>query len=327
MKKPVRILSLAMAMVLVLGMGTGCSSKSTDTNAATVSNTATASDYSYGEAGRETAEASPEVADGAAMQTADTAGNGGQSGSEIPNEKIVQYLTYDMETLNFDETLSGLEKLCTELGGYIQESSRSGEGINRQGLRDAYYVLRIPSGRLSDFRSGADGIGTVVRLSTNTENITEQYYDTESRLISLRTQEKRLLELMEKSETLTDVIALEQALADVTWEIESLTTSLRRYDALVDYSTVTVNINEVVQYSEPDTTPRTLPQRISTQFTSSVKGLITLGEDLLVLVVGGLPVILLLGIIFCVIFFPVRHQIRRRKSKQLPPPPSDQQAP
>ena len=132
---------------------------------------------------------------------------------------------------------------------------------------------------------------------------------------------------MEKSETLTDVIALEQALADVTWEIESLTTSLRRYDALVDYSTVTVNINEVVQYSEPDTTPRTLPQRISTQFTSSVKGLITLGEDLLVLVVGGLPVILLLRIIFCVIFFPVRHQIRRRKSKQLPPPPSDQQAP
>ena len=120
---------------------------------------------------------------------------------------------------------------------------------------------------------------------------------------------------MEKSETLTDVIELEQALADVTYEIESLTGKLRHFDSLVDYSTVRVQLNEVVKYSETPVVVRTVWDRMGRRFMNSVDGIVEFGEDLLVSVVGSLPVLALLAVIFAVIFFPVRALFRKVKGK------------
>lgn len=261
----------------------------------------------------------------------ETAAEGmGSSEDPLAGMKIIQYMDYRIETLEFDQSVSALEDLCSSLGGYIEQSSRSGESINSKRLRDAEYTLRIPSSRLEDFKSGAAEIGTVYNSSVWTENVTESYYDTESRLKSLRVQEERLLALMEKSETLTDVIQLEQALADVTYEIESLTSSLRRYDSLVDYSTVTVHLDEVERYTE--TPPVTLGERIADRFSATMHGLSRLGEELLIALIGGLPVIILLAILFCAIFFPVRIQIKKNAAKaktaprpQPPQPPQNGQ--
>ena len=55
---------------------------------------------------------------------------------------------------------------------------------------------------------------------------------------SLSLQEERLLDILEKAEKLTDVLELEQELADVRYQIETLTTTLNRYDQLISYSTV-----------------------------------------------------------------------------------------
>lgn len=258
------------------------------------------------------AEAALETADGAAADTNST-------NSVLAEQKIILYLDYEIETLEFERSVTALESLCTQLGGYIQDSYRSGDSINYDNLHHASYTLRVPSSRLDDFKLGAEAIGTVTSISTSSENITEKYYDIESRLKSLRTQEERLLALMEKSETLTDVIELEQALAEVTYEIESLTGSLRRYDSLVNYSTITVYLNEVVKYSEPVEVPRTLWDRMGSRFMSTIDGMIEFGQDLLVLIVGLSPVLILLAVLFCVIFFPLRAVLRRAKKKNSVP--------
>lgn len=251
------------------------------------------------------------------METADMA-TGMAATPDVSQQKIIQYLDYEIETLDFSQSVTALESLCSELGGYIQDSYRNGERINGSGLRYASYTLRIPVDQLEAFKKGTDQIGTVASYSTSTENVTEQYYDIETRLKSLRTQEERLLELMEKSETLTDVIELENALSQVTYEIESLTGSLRRYDSLVEYSTVNVALNEVVRYTDQPEVPRTLWDRIRQQFSASLSGLSDFGQDFLVLLVGCSPVLILLALLFCAIFFPVRHVLRKRKKKTPP---------
>ena len=255
------------------------------------------------------------------METADTA-LGMEESPAVSQQKIIQYLDYEIETLDFGQSVTALESLCSELGGYIQDSYRSGERINGSGLRHASYTLRIPVDQLEAFKKGTDQIGTVASYSTSTENVTEQYYDIETRLKSLRTQEERLLKLMEKSETLTDVIELENALSEVTYEIESLTGSLRRYDSLVEYSTVNVSLDEVVRYTEQQEVPRTLWDRIRQQFSTSLSGLADFGQDFLVLLVGCSPVLILLAMLFCAIFFPLRHLLRRRSKKAPPAVPS-----
>ncbi|MBR6789558.1 MAG: DUF4349 domain-containing protein [Oscillospiraceae bacterium] len=247
--------------------------------------------------------------------TADSMASTSSSGSAA-EQKIILYLDYEIETLEFDKSAAALENLCAQLGGYVQDSYRSGDSINYENLHHASYTFRIPKERLEEFRKGAEGVGTVTSVSTRSDNVTEHYYDIESRLASLRTQEERLLALMEKSETLTDVIELEQALANVTYEIESLTSSLRRYDSLVDYSTVTVRLSEVVKYSETPVVARTIWQRMGTRFTRSVENIAEFGEDLLVGIVGSLPVLVLLAVLFCIVFFPIRAVFRKLKAKR-----------
>lgn len=321
MKKMRKLLPLLMVLVLTLSMmlaGCGSQAKSESSMSAPGAMTGGSMNGSY----KDDYDYAIEESATADMMEAPSSA---PADSALAQQKIILYLDYNIETLEFDQSAAALEALCTRLGGYIQDSYRSGDSINYDNLHSANYTFRIPSDRLNEFREGAESIGTVTGVSTRSENVTEHYYDIESRLASLRTQEERLLALMEKSETLTDVIELEQALADVTYEIESLTGSLRRYDSLVDYSTVTVRLEEVVKYSDTPVVARTVWQRMGTRFMNSVDGIVEFGEDLLVGIVGSLPVLVLLAAIGCIIFFPLRalfRRIRARAKKAAPAMPA-----
>ena len=49
-----------------------------------------------------------------------------------------------------------------------------------------------------------------------------------------------------------DIIALESALSETELQIEYLTGSLRRYDSLVGYSTVNLQLREVYRLAQPE---------------------------------------------------------------------------
>jgi Na+-transporting methylmalonyl-CoA/oxaloacetate decarboxylase gamma subunit len=252
----------------------------------------------------------------AANGTASTAGSNptaGEIAAASSSQKIIERLSYQIETLKFDDSVRKVQSLCTELNGYVQDSSVTGSGIEKQDLRSASFVLRIPQEKLSQFKSGAGSIGSILNLTSSSENISESYYDTEARLKSLRTQQERLMALLQKSGSLTDIIALEKALADVNYQIEQYTGTLRQYDSLINYSTVSIQLNEVVKPTELEKTPVTLGEKISRQFRDSLRALGGFGEGLLVFVLGGAPVILLLAVIAAAVVLVLRK--RRRSGK------------
>jgi len=120
--------------------------------------------------------------------------------------------------------------------------------------------------------------------------------------------------LLQKSGSLTDIIALEKALADVNYQIEQYTGTLRQYDSLINYSTVSIQLNEVVKPTELEKTPVTLGEKISKQFRDSLRALGGFGEGLLVFGLGGAPVILLLAAIAAAVVLVLRK--RRRRSEK-----------
>ena len=46
----------------------------------------------------------------------------------------------------------------------------------------------------------------------------------------------------EKAETMEDIISLETALSDVEYEIEQLSSTLNRYDSLVSFATIRLDL-------------------------------------------------------------------------------------
>ena len=233
----------------------------------------------------------------------------------LQSQKIIRNFDYQIETLEFEDAVAKLEQLCEEWGGYIESSSVSGSGIRQVSSRYADYTLRIPQQSVEKMESGMSSVGTITYQDTSLQNITTAYYDVESRLKSLRTQEERLLALLEKSGSLSEIIELENALAQVTYEIESYTSTLKQYDNLVDFSTVTVHLREVLEYSDPKVEPKNLGERIAYQFTSSLKGIGTFFEGLLVFLAGNSPVLILIALVIVGIVWIWK---KRRRSLKVP---------
>ncbi len=293
--------ALLICVVMLAGVFTACSSggkSSMNAGAPGAANNA-ASTAAAVAPGKEAA-----LGDTAASTAGSEGTNAAAAAGALATQKIIERLNYSIETLKFDDSVSRIQSLCTELGGYVQDSNLTGKSIQSlENLRQADYTLRIPQGKLSQLKSRAGEIGSILTSASSSENITEKYYDTQARLKSLRTQQERLLALLQKSGSLTDVIALEKALADVNYQIEQLTGSLKQYDSLISFSTVSIHLQEVVKPTEIERTPVTLGEKIAQQFQNSMRGLGNFGEGLLVFLLGGAPVILLLVLIAAVLYW------------------------
>lgn len=216
--------------------------------------------------------------------------------SVLQGRKIIRSARLTIESKTFDSSSEILKNAVISAGGYIEDSY-----INATAPRNANYTIRLPAEKLDEFLDNTSSIGTVVDCSTSDKEITEQYYDTEARLKTLNTQEQRLLAILEKADTLSDVIELESRLSDVRYEIENLTGTLKKYDSLIAYSTVTIYLNEVMSESNVYSMPKTLGERISQTFSESFDGVKDIIENAIVAVIGGLPSILFGAAVFAVV--------------------------
>ncbi len=167
--------------------------------------------------------------------------------STLPENVKMIYRGYlQLESTAFDAAVTGLTELVSKMGGYFETSELN----NYSKYRIAYYVVRVPAAQYQAFCSQVGDLAQLNSQRHTAENISEAYYDTESRLLTQRTKLERLQELLSKAENMEDIITLESAIADTELQIEYLTGTLRKYDALVDFATVEINLNEVYVLSE-----------------------------------------------------------------------------
>jgi hypothetical protein len=87
---------------------------------------------------------------------------------------------------------------------------------------------------------------------------------------------------MEQAESMEDIIALESALTDVEYQIEQLSTTLNHYDALINFSTITLYLNEVVKVTEDVGQSDSLGQRMAAGFAASGEGLVRGTQEFLI---------------------------------------------
>ncbi len=231
------------------------------------------------------------------------------------DRKIVYYGSFQIRTKNFDADYDSLIASLEELGGYIEESSISGEKpVDWQDSgRYASLSLRVPSKSFSEFTGRLSNIGETLSSSISGKDISLDYFDIETRLKTQRTRETRLLALLEEAATLEDIVELENALAEVSYEIQMLETNLRNFDSLIDYSTVTVSLEEVNQVADIRPSDESVGTRISNAFYSVLNALADFGEFLLIFLIGGAPIIVPLAAITVLIVL----LVKRSKKKKL----------
>jgi len=157
------------------------------------------------------------------------------------SEKIIYNVNMGIVVDDPVEVSKQIKDKVEEMGGYVSSSYSSKNDDS------AHYVnmqIRVPSKGRTDMTDYIASLaGEVSHDNIYTDNITESYYDTLTRLEHEKLQAKQLEEIMEKAETIEDVLAVRQELSRVQETIEVYEGRIRMWDSLVDYSTIDISIS------------------------------------------------------------------------------------
>lgn len=242
MKKQWRRIPLLLALLLAL---TACGAGGAGNLSAMDGKSTEFSGYGYADTNEEA------TADDAEYDVADEELEAQRpEGYDPSNAKLIYTARLEMEALDFDAAVDGLNQLMGELGGYCESSNFYNYGNHRS----ADYTVRVPS---EHYRAFLDACSEwenchLLSRSEDVQDVGEEYFDLESRLTTLRTKLDRLQELLAQAENMEDIITIESAISETEYQIEQYTSQLNHYDSLIGYSTVNLYLEEVLDLSEDE---------------------------------------------------------------------------
>ena len=309
-----KLTAWALLLILVLASCGGGSSSTPASSAA----------YSKAEAGMPMsapAMPAPAMPSEAMMEadgwSGDYAGKTSTAPSYAPDVKMIFRANLEAETTAFETAHAALEELTTKVGGYFEEQSvRSFSS----GYRNGSYTVRVPADRFREFLSQMGELCHLVYQNQSAENITELYYDTDARLQTARIKLERLQDLLSKAQDMADIITLESAISDTEYQIESLSGSLRHYDALVGYATVQVELREVRSLTAVEEAPPTFGQQLASAFREGIENFRDGVAELTLFVVSNLPALAVLAVAAVIVVRIIKKRgFRLFKKKKTPP--------
>lgn len=247
-----------------------------------------------------TEEAEQNMATGDGEVEENQAGEREQENVNTNDRQIIYEGNLHLETTNYRETVSAIERQIEEVGGYLIESSTRRSGDDQ--LPSGRMVVRIP---VDDFFSFIDRIGDtdaeIIEEQTRGRDVTEEYVDLESRLRTQQTVEERLLTFMEEADSTEALLDVSNQLTDVQQEIESIQGRIHYLDNRVDYGTLHIEITEREETQLQDRETLNTWERATEQLTGTLNGLMRAASGLAVFIIGFSPVLVTLvaaGILF-----------------------------
>lgn len=172
---------------------------------------------------------------GAEMDEADYEERAVEDGGAAEQErKLIKTGSVTLEVQSLSAADSAVEKWSASLGGYISNSYSHQTGAN--------YTVKIPAARFDEAMKTAGDLGILREHSISTQDVSEQFYDLQTRLSNKRVMRDNLRAYLEKAKDIKDLLQIEKELNSVLTEIESMEGRMKRLSNQIDYATITVSV-------------------------------------------------------------------------------------
>jgi len=242
--------------------------------------------------------ASPSEAKASADQAYEEAGRGrGGNDSLSANypdaeRKLIKRANISVRVENLDSAEDSVKALLKKYNAYaassnIEENSR-------------YYSLRVPANNYDIFLAETGGMGRLINRYENTEDVTLRYYDLEGRLANKKELLKTFQAYLGKAKTIEEILSVEARISDLQYEIEGTGIQFRNLANNIDYATIDLNLFGPVT-SAPNQ-ELTFGERIKQLFGGFGGFLSAVAMVLLGIVIYGIPILLLLGLLYLLLF-------------------------
>jgi hypothetical protein len=221
------------------------------------------------------------------------------------------------------------------MGGYLENCSLKGHDMHLPPYeRSANYTLRIYSERLAEFLTVVEDNYNLWGMEQTSEDMTASYAYSGAHNEDLYEQEARLLKDLENTRLETsEKLDLERRLAEVQSAIRNNDRQQYNIDDGVLYSTVSIELYEVifieeepvVEEPEPEPEPDpTFNERVNHAVTTSANGFVAFCQGVLIVLIRLAPALIILAVL-AVITLVIYRIVRRRQNKRRMPPIIDNQ--
>jgi Domain of unknown function (DUF4349) len=186
-------------------------------------------------------------------------------------KKVIYTADIKYRVAAIKESEQKIKSLVNEMKGYISNSRQN----NTDGNLNTTLTIRIPVEKLDVFMAGSEKESIFTDYKNlESEDVSEEYYDNETRLKSKRTAFEKYLSLIKQAKNVTEVMAVEEQIRIIQEEIDSKEGRQKFINNQVAFSTVTIHIYQII----PNTAAPGLPifTQIWQQFIGGIHSFINL---------------------------------------------------
>jgi len=341
-----RVSGIVLAVVLIIAVLAGCgaatksestanySKASMDTAAAPAADRGVEVQFSESKSSYDGAQGATEAempATEPQMAMADSLIGGNGSPADVTNailaeRQIIRSANLTIEVEKFDTAFNNIESIIYGIG-FIQETNINTDRYYVENemklIKSGSIVLRVDKSKFDSIIGKLRGVGNVFNYTTNGQDVTDQFVDTEARLRLLKMEQAKLESYLAKLDDLDKIFKAESRLTEIRYQIEGLTGNLNKMKSMVELSTITINMNE--KHPGRETKPLSYGDKLMNSLKDSLLQVVEFLGDLLIIIVAAIPVLILLGLFILLGVFIYRRIPKKPHNAVIPAKPEDQQ--
>jgi len=208
------------------------------------------------------------------------------SGTSAPDTKIIKTAYLTVEVNDVAGSVDLLKNLAARKGGYLSSTNVQKNYNNRL---TGSVIIRVPAKEFETTLTGVQAIGTVKSVSTQGQDVTEEYVDLQAQKTAYQNQLAQYNEIMKKAVKVEDVITVQQQIDRVQIQLNRLEGRLKYLDSRIDLSTITVNLQE------PEPVGGESAHNFVSTINEGISGFFGMIDAVIIIFLTLLPIILIGG--------------------------------
>ena len=225
---------------------------------------------------------------------------------ELISRKIIYTAVVEVVVKDVEQAAAEVNRIVEEIKGYVAKSDITGQVGSR---RTATWTLKVPVDKFPEVLRALTALGQVVKNASDSQDVTEEYVDLQSRIKNLKVEEETLNKFLKEAITNVDgYLKTRDQIKNVRGEIERAEGRLKYLATMTSLSSITFTAREEQTYDpvRPAAAP-TFGDDLDGTFTQSWKSLLRLGKNAVLFVVGLAPWLPLIAVGFFVGRFALRR--------------------
>lgn len=215
---------------------------------------------------------------------------------ESEDLRILSTYKMESETLHFDKDLYEIIEKVHYVGGYVSSNEIKTNNSEKETLKESKLTIRVPKDKTPEVINVINKKLTITSELLTSVDITENYYDIESRIENIEAREERLKILYKKSNDVNEIIKIDEKLSEITKEKEELARKKIKMEDRSSFSRIDINVKEVKKISVVEKENLSSSEKIKKTFATTGGNIKAVAVGIFVFLIGAFPLLLVLAV-------------------------------